>query len=278
MKMKPQRWLLWLAVLLVAGAAHAQDETLAPGLYYYFHPSTGTKELYYHGDRSSMPNDPLAVEAKPLPVKHLPKALGLPETQSTNAPTSMPAPAQRRPTAAKPAQYKKPAQHKKPSQTKPQIKKKPLSPSISKPPVVFTPSAPPPPFMEEIRTPPVIPTSRPVRTTPIVPYTPRRSRPVLTPGYQPRTFYQPLRRSSSIPARGNLYIGEGDDRSIEENEDGILQLDDGSVWEVSPLGRVDSDLWLAPDEVKVIYIGGLYPYKIINTHERESVEARLLRQ
>lgn len=91
--------------------------------------------------------------------------------------------------------------------------------------------------------------------------------------------------ATSVPApklvrSSDVYIGEGDSHWISENHDGaVIELEDGSMWEVSPVDRVDSILWLASSSIKVVSSNdGLFPYLLINTDDGEKVEAKLLRQ
>ena len=66
---------------------------------------------------------------------------------------------------------------------------------------------------------------------------------------------------------------------IERVMDGgkIIKLEDGSLWSVEPLDRIDSALWLSLDNITVIEGDDLkYPYKLVNTDENEVVNARKL--
>jgi len=57
----------------------------------------------------------------------------------------------------------------------------------------------------------------------------------------------------------------------------IIKLEDGSLWSVEPLDRIDSALWLSLDNITVIEGDDLkYPYKLVNTDENEVVNARKL--
>lgn len=53
-----------------------------------------------------------------------------------------------------------------------------------------------------------------------------------------------------------------------------LLLEDGTLYEVDPIDRIDSSLWLPLSNLKIVYDGGLYDYLIINTDDEESVHAK----
>ena len=57
----------------------------------------------------------------------------------------------------------------------------------------------------------------------------------------------------------------------------FVKLEDGSLWQISPLDTITSALWLPISDIVVIEGNDLgYPYKLINTDDRESVNARRL--
>lgn len=59
----------------------------------------------------------------------------------------------------------------------------------------------------------------------------------------------------------------------------VIKLQDGSLWQVAPMDRIDSSLWLPTTNITVIQGDDpSYPYKLINTEDSETVEARLLSQ
>ncbi len=79
-----------------------------------------------------------------------------------------------------------------------------------------------------------------------------------------------------MQVRGIEYPGVGQAHGVKANIDRgeVIVLDDGSIWRVSPLSRLDASLWMRFDEVTVIEnAGGLYPYRLINTSQKESAEA-----
>ncbi|MDQ0010547.1 hypothetical protein J2T07_002737 [Luteibacter jiangsuensis] len=55
-------------------------------------------------------------------------------------------------------------------------------------------------------------------------------------------------------------------RSVTD-DGGIIVLNDGTIWEVSSLDRIDSSLWLPMTEIVVC------DDKLINTDDNETVEA-----
>lgn len=82
-----------------------------------------------------------------------------------------------------------------------------------------------------------------------------------------------------VPRSAPVYLGSGDEHWIDSVSDGgrIIILEDGSVWEVSPVDQVTSSIWLPVSDVVVVASSGFYPYRIINKDDGESVEARRLR-
>lgn len=58
----------------------------------------------------------------------------------------------------------------------------------------------------------------------------------------------------------------------------IIELEDGSLWQVDPLDRIDSALWLPLDNITVIEGDDPgYPYKIVNTDDNHLVNVKPLR-
>jgi len=56
----------------------------------------------------------------------------------------------------------------------------------------------------------------------------------------------------------------------------IVILEDGSMWEVSPIEIIYSAIWLPVSNIIVVDDFGLYPYKLINTNKRQKVSAKYL--
>ena len=72
----------------------------------------------------------------------------------------------------------------------------------------------------------------------------------------------------------------GERHWIKEKLDGgrYLILENNIVWEISPLDRVNTFLWMPLEDVLIIKNdhGFLYPYKIINVDNNETVDAKPL--
>ena len=56
----------------------------------------------------------------------------------------------------------------------------------------------------------------------------------------------------------------------------LIVLEDGSLWEVSPIDIVYSSIWLPISNIAVLEGSGLYPYKLINLDDGETVNAKFL--
>jgi len=81
--------------------------------------------------------------------------------------------------------------------------------------------------------------------------------------------------------RGHAYTGVGGGHWIREvaTGGGIIVLEDGSFWEVSPLDRIDTMLWLPITEIMVLENpSGFFPYLLVNTDDGEKAEAKLIGQ
>lgn len=89
------------------------------------------------------------------------------------------------------------------------------------------------------------------------------------------------KQSSPGSTQGKVYAGVDSDHWIQKVIDSgkIILLEDGSLWEVSPLDVITSILWLPVSNIYVVESENpLYPYKLINTDDGESVEAKYLGQ
>lgn len=51
----------------------------------------------------------------------------------------------------------------------------------------------------------------------------------------------------------------------------LVQLEDGSLWEIDPVDRIDTMLWLPVTDIVVC------DDKLINTEDKETADARRLR-
>jgi hypothetical protein len=87
----------------------------------------------------------------------------------------------------------------------------------------------------------------------------------------------------SVPSPGTgggAYFDTGSGHWIEDtgNDGTVITLEDGSLWLISPLSRVDTSLWLDVDNITVLRGGSPgYGYRLINTDEDgEIADARFL--
>jgi len=72
-------------------------------------------------------------------------------------------------------------------------------------------------------------------------------------------------------AGGNHWI-----KSVVERGQKI-QLEDGTVWQINPLNKVDAILWLATERITIVDSGNaFYPHKLINTSSKSTAEAMLI--
>lgn len=59
----------------------------------------------------------------------------------------------------------------------------------------------------------------------------------------------------------------------------MVQLEDGSIWQISPLSKVDAILWLVAEQIVVTRSENpLYPYMLINTDGQSNAEVKLISQ
>lgn len=76
-----------------------------------------------------------------------------------------------------------------------------------------------------------------------------------------------------------LYLDPGAGHWLtEKTDDGsVLILEDGSVWQVDPLDRVDTALWLPPSDLVVVETADSpASYLLVNTDDGEKATACLL--
>lgn len=86
-------------------------------------------------------------------------------------------------------------------------------------------------------------------------------------------------RPSPSPQVGGVYAGVGNEHWIETvtSNGKVVELEDGSVWEIEPADQIDTALWLATADVIVKESRSrIYPYLLINKDDGETAEARLL--
>jgi hypothetical protein len=93
---------------------------------------------------------------------------------------------------------------------------------------------------------------------------------------------EPVRKKSPGAGKtGKVYPGVDSEHWIQKVIDSgkLILLEDGSLWEVSPLDVINSMLWLPVSNMYVVESENpMYPYKLINTDDDESVEAKLIGQ
>jgi hypothetical protein len=78
-------------------------------------------------------------------------------------------------------------------------------------------------------------------------------------------------RAGGVVAGGNHWI-----KSVVARGQ-TIQLEDGSVWQINPLNKVDAILWLATERITIVDSGNaLYPHKLINTDGKSTAEAKLI--
>jgi hypothetical protein len=120
------------------------------------------------------------------------------------------------------------------------------------------------------------------------PVTPEPSPSAATPS-QPASFdydaeLQKMRSlSSSVPqpniGRSRLYPNVGQETWITGVMDSgeFVQLADRTLWQVSPLDRINTTLWLATTGIVVVEGSDpTYPYKLINRDDNETANAKLM--
>jgi len=79
----------------------------------------------------------------------------------------------------------------------------------------------------------------------------------------------------------STYVGSGGGHWIKSKADngGIIILEDGSMWEINSLDRIDTSLWLPITNITVIKASspiGDYKYTLINTEDGEKALAKFL--
>jgi hypothetical protein len=57
----------------------------------------------------------------------------------------------------------------------------------------------------------------------------------------------------------------------------VFQLEDGSIWLISPLNNVDAMIWIVTEKMVVVDSGDpIYPYKLINEDGNSTAGAKLI--
>jgi hypothetical protein len=79
---------------------------------------------------------------------------------------------------------------------------------------------------------------------------------------------------------GGVYVGVGSGHWIKEKIDSgdYILLEDGSLWEIASLDRLNTRLWLKTSSITVVEASGYpgYGYILINTDDGESARVRFV--
>jgi hypothetical protein len=100
--------------------------------------------------------------------------------------------------------------------------------------------------------------------------------------YSQKSFSQP--HTSTRVARTQIRVnspntGSGHWIEVVLDDGNLIKLEDGSLWQVSPLDVIDSALWLPISDITIIEGNDpSYPYKLVNTDDNEIVNARLIKE
>lgn len=83
----------------------------------------------------------------------------------------------------------------------------------------------------------------------------------------------------ATPSSEKTYARVGSGHWVSQKIDGgrFIKLEDGSLWEVSSIDRINTMLWLVTENITIIESGNpLYPYKLINSDSGNTAEAKLI--
>lgn len=86
-------------------------------------------------------------------------------------------------------------------------------------------------------------------------------------------------KKSGGVGNSGAYAGVGQKHWVREKIDSgaYIKLEDGSLWQISPIDKINTMLWLPTDNVVVIESRNpQYPYKLVG--ERDTAEAKLVSQ
>jgi hypothetical protein len=80
---------------------------------------------------------------------------------------------------------------------------------------------------------------------------------------------------------GGVYAGVGEGHWIEEVSNGgaMVTLEDGSIWEINSIDRIDTALWLPATDITIIEANrpiGEYRYTFINKDDGEKALAKYI--
>lgn len=94
------------------------------------------------------------------------------------------------------------------------------------------------------------------------------------PAAPPRPRAAPVRAAPPPASADRAYGGVGGMHWVDESYNGLVTLEDGSLWRVLDGGEIDSDLWLVTDDIEVL--DGAGTYELLNTELGERVDAEYL--
>ncbi len=81
----------------------------------------------------------------------------------------------------------------------------------------------------------------------------------------------------AVKRKRYLFTGGGHWLKERIDSGNSIQLEDDSLWQVNPIDRINSSLWLPVDDIAVVESQDpSYPYFLINTVDKEKVEAKLI--
>jgi hypothetical protein len=86
-------------------------------------------------------------------------------------------------------------------------------------------------------------------------------------------------KKSGGAGNSGTYAGVGQKHWVSEKIDSgaIIKLEDGSLWQISPIDKINTMLWLPIDNLVVIESKNpQFPYKLVS--ERDTAEAKLVSQ
>lgn len=81
------------------------------------------------------------------------------------------------------------------------------------------------------------------------------------------------------PSKPAMPLVEADNHWIKKiiERGQTVQLEDGTLWQINPLNKIDAVLWLPTERIVIVESGNpFYPYKLINSDGRSTAEAKLL--
>jgi hypothetical protein len=89
------------------------------------------------------------------------------------------------------------------------------------------------------------------------------------------------KRAAYPATQRNVYAGTGDGHSIEKNigSGQFILLDDGSMWKIDPLDKLDASLWTAFSDITVVEStdgSPGYDFLLINTDDSEKAHAKYM--